>query len=177
MPPDTHAGKEDMLLSELYPQLRKMAAARMALQAPDHTLRPTELVHEAWIRLSAHAAPSGFGSARQLAAAAAKTMRHILVDYARQRARPKRGGDWKRVPIEAAESISTTGDEKLLFIHEMLCRLEKEDPLRARVVLLKFYGGLSNREVGREMDLTERTVERYWSHAKAWLYDEILLNQ
>lgn len=100
-------------------------------------------------------------------------MRHILVDKARQRSRMKRGRDFQRVPLEAADEISVTDDEKLLLVHESLCRLEKEDPVRARVVLLKFYGGLSSHEIAQEMALGERTVERYWSHAKAWLYDEI----
>lgn len=171
-----NSGLPEHLLSELYPQLRRMAAARMAMQSPGHTLQATALVHEAWLRLSEHPSGSAYGSAGQLVAAAAQTMRRILIDRARQRAGVKRGGNLKRVPLEAASSISINDDEKMLLIHEALSRLEKEDPTRAKVVLLKFYGGLSNREIAGEMELTERTVERYWALAKAWLYDEILLN-
>lgn len=171
--PDAPAGTESQLFSELYTQLRRIAASRMALQAPGHTLQPTALVHEAWIRLTAAGRRTGFGNAEHLFATASKTMRHILVDRARQRLRAKRGGDLQRVPLDAAEEIAASNDDKLLLVHESLCRLEKEDPVRARVVLLKFYGGLSIAEIAREMELGERTVERYWSHAKAWLYDEI----
>lgn len=178
MPPSESAGQPDQLLSEVYPSLRRMAAACMAMQAPGHTLQPTALVHEAWIRLTAHASPSRYGSAGQFYTAAAQTMRHVLIDRARQRAGVKRGGNWRRVPFEVVDAVvSANGDEKLLLIHEALGRLEKEDPVRARVVLLKFYGGLSNREAAQEMGITERTVERYWAHAKAWLYDDILANQ
>lgn len=173
MSPDVSAGTSSQLFSEVYPQLRRIAASRMALQTPGHTLQPTALVHEAWIRLAATGRRAGFGNAQHLFATASKTMRHILVDRARQRLRAKRGGDLQRVPLDAAEEIAVSDDDKLLLVHEALCRLEKEDPIRARVVLLKFYGGLSITEIAREMKLGERTVERYWSHAKAWLYDQI----
>jgi RNA polymerase sigma factor, TIGR02999 family len=172
MSPPEKAGHTDELLTSLYPQLRRIAAARMAQETPGHTLQPTALVHEAWIRLSAQQAAS-WGSPTQFFAAASETMRRILVDHARQRARLKRGGDWVRVTTDVTDSVPISPDEKLILIHEAITRLEQEDPERARVVVLKFFGGLSNREIAAEMSLTERTVERYWAHAKAWLFRKI----
>lgn len=166
-----------LLLSDVYPQLRRMAAARMAAQAPGQTLQPTALVHEAWIRLSAHPSQGWMESAPRFFAAAAKTMRRILIDRARRRAELKRGGDWVRMPMEAVDSVSVSADDKILLIDEALGRLEKENPSYAQVVVLKVFGGLSNQEIAREMGLTERTVYRYWAHAKAWLYDEIHCQQ
>jgi len=173
MSPEPPAGPASQLFSELYPQLRRIAASRMALQAPGHTLQPTALVHEAWIRLTNSDDDKRFGNVEHLFAAVSRTMRSILVDRARQRSRAKRGGDFQRVSLDAAEDVPISDDDKLLLVHESLCQLEKEDPVRARVVLLKFYGGLSIPEIAREMGIGERTVERYWSHAKVWLYDQI----
>lgn len=173
MSPEPPAGPASQLFSELYPQLRRIAASRMALQAPGHTLQPTALVHEAWIRLTNSDGDKRFGNVEHLFAAVSRTMRSILVDRARQRSRAKRGGDFQRVSLDAAEDVPISDDDKLLLVHESLCQLEKEDPVRARVVLLKFYGGLSIPEIAREMGIGERTVERYWSHAKVWLYDQI----
>jgi RNA polymerase sigma factor (TIGR02999 family) len=164
---------EDLRLSELYPQLRRMAAARMALEPGSQTLQPTALVHEAWLRLTADRSDSWKQDARQLFAAASESMRRVLIDRARRRSRVRHGGDLQRVPLETADSLPAGDDEKLLLIHEAVERLEKADPLRARVVVLRFFGGLSNREIAAELSMTERTVERYWSHAKAWLYQEI----
>jgi RNA polymerase sigma factor (TIGR02999 family) len=165
------------LLSDVYPQLRRMAAARMARQSADHTLQPTALVHEVWLRLSSHQSRTWMNNVPQFFAAAAKTMRRILIDRARRRAEQKHGGGWFRLPMEAAESISVSTDEKILLVDEALGRLEKENPSYAQVVMLKVFGGLSNAEIAQAMGLTERTVYRYWSHAKAWLYDEILLQR
>lgn len=174
MPEPEDSGAEEKRLSELYPQLRRLAAAKMARERPDHTLQPTALVHEAWIRLSAERSSSLDRSVSQVVAAASESMRRILIDRARLRARLKHGGDQRRVPIEAADSQPATVDEQVvLMIHEAVDRLEKVDPVRAKVVVWKFFGGLSNREIAEELGLTERTVERYWSHAKAWLYREI----
>jgi RNA polymerase sigma factor (TIGR02999 family) len=167
----------EQVFSEVYQQLRKIAAVRLANQSTDHTLQPTALVHDAWIQLSSHRARLWWGDTAKLCAAASTTMRRILIDRARLRAGVKRGGEWLRVPMDAANCTAVSADEKILLVHEALDDLEKRDPVHARVVALKFFAGLSNREVALEMSLTERTVERYWAHAKAWLYDEILLRR
>jgi RNA polymerase sigma factor (TIGR02999 family) len=160
------------ILPVIYSQLRRMAAARMATGGAGQTLQPTALVHEAWLRLSAHADRSWSGPSHYCAAAA-EAMRHILIDRARQRSRIKRWGDQERVPLSEAEQESISDDQKTLLIDEALERLKTSNPLRAKLVLLKFFGGLSNQEIAREMELPERTVERQWSYTRAWLYREI----
>jgi RNA polymerase sigma factor (TIGR02999 family) len=160
-------------VTELYPQLRRLAASRMAMERADHTLQPTALVHEAWIRLSVERSKSWCETAPNMFAAVAESMRRVLIDRARRQARQKRGRDLTRVPIEAAREVDVTEDDQMLLIHEAVNRLEEEDAVRARVVVLKFFGGLSNREVADAMKLGERTVERHWAYARAWLYREI----
>lgn len=161
----------DEILPEIYPLLRRMAAARMAKESPGNTLQPTALVHEAWIRLSGDA--GAWRNQSNFCAAAAETMRRILIDRARSRSRAKRWGGQERVPMSEADDEAVSSDEKTLLINEALERLAKTDPLRARLVLLKFFGGLSNQEIADEMGVTERTVERHWSYARTWLYREI----
>jgi RNA polymerase sigma factor (TIGR02999 family) len=162
----------ERILPELYPRLRRMAAARMQMEGPGQTLQPTALVHEAWLRLSGEDDHSWRNSSH-FCAAAAETMRRILIDRARQRLRGKRWGHQERVPMSEAQGETVTADDKTLLIDEALERFGKVDPVRARLVLLKFFGGLSNQEIAREMGVTERTVERHWSYARAWLYREI----
>ncbi|MES2922994.1 MAG: ECF-type sigma factor [Verrucomicrobiota bacterium] len=166
----SHFSEED--LRRLYPVLRGMAGEKMAFENPGHTLQPTALVHEAWIRMREYDDQSWRDSAH-FCAAAAETMRRILIDRARRRARRKHGGDLQQVPMTDAEEEPLASDEHALLINEALKQLGEVDPVRARVVLLKYFGGLSNREIAVEMSVTERTVERYWAYARAWLYREI----
>lgn len=161
------------ILPVIYSQLRRMAAARMATGGPGQTLQPTALVHEAWLRLSTSNADRSWNGPSHYCAAAAEAMRHILIDRARQRSRIKRWGDQERVPMTEAEQETASDDEKTLLIDEALERLKATHPLRAQLVLLKFFGGLTNQEIAREMELPERTVERQWSYARAWLFREI----
>ena len=169
-PEFSHFSEED--LRRLYPVLRGMAGEKMAFENPGHTLQPTALVHEAWLRMREYDDQSWRDSAH-FCAAAAETMRRILIDRARRRARRKHGGDLQREPMSEAENKPTDPEENTLLINEALERLRDIDPVRARVVLLKYFGGLSNREIAAEMEVTERTVERYWAYARAWLYREI----
>jgi RNA polymerase sigma factor, TIGR02999 family len=162
------------ILSSVYPQLRRMAAARMHSEMPGQTIQPTALVHEAWMRLAAHETRTWWEDPKKLFAAAATAMRRILIDRARQRAELKRGGKWVRVPMDAADSVQVDADEKMLLIHEALGHLEAENPDHARVVILKIFGGLSIPEIAAEMKIAERTVHRYWARAKVWLYEAIV---
>ena len=100
-------------------------------------------------------------------------MRRILIENARRKARLKRGGDQVRVDIARIDLAETTPEEKVLLIDEALIKLKAEDPERAQVVLLKFFGGLTNREVAASLSVTERTIERHWAFAKAWLFQSI----
>ena len=159
------------LLPLVYAELRRHASAKMAHEAAGHTLQPTALVHEAWLRL--------FNGNRlwqnraHFFGAAAEAMRRILIENARRKSRLKRGGNERPLDIDEFELAATTPDEKVLLIDEALQRLELKDPERARVVTLKFFGGLTNQEAAESMGVTERTIERHWAYAKAWLFQSI----
>lgn len=166
------ARASEELLPLVYDDLRRHAGAQMAREVAGQTLQPTALVHEAWLRLV------GDGSGRwqnraHFFGAAAEAMRRILIENARRKSRLKRGGDQLRVDIDNLELAETTPEEKVLLIDEALEKLKGEDPLRAQVVLLKFFGGLTNQEVAATLEVTERTIERHWAFAKAWLFQSI----
>ena len=160
------------LLPLVYDELRRHAAARMAHEAPGQTLQPTALVHEAWLRI-VNGGDQQWQNRAHFFGAAGEAMRRILIENARRKARLKRGGDQQRVDFEGLELAATTPDEKILLIDEALERLRAQDPEKARVVVLKFFGGRSNREIAEHLGVTERTIERHWAYAKAWLFHEI----
>jgi RNA polymerase sigma factor (TIGR02999 family) len=157
------------LLPLVYEELRKLAAARMAHEAAGHTLQPTALVHEAWLRLVSDEDRTWRNRA-YFFGAAAEAMRRILIDHARRKSRLKHGGGQERLNIDDLELATTTPDEKVLLVNEALKQLETEHPDRARVVMLKFFGGLTNLEVAETLGIGERSVDRHWVCAKAWLY-------
>lgn len=157
------------LLPLVYEELRQLAGARMAREASGQTLQPTALVHEAWLRLVGEGNRSWENRAHFFGAAA-EAMRRILIENARRKSRLKRGGGQLRVDIDDVELAATTPDDKILLIDEALERLQAEDPEKAKIVVLKFFGGLTNQEVALSLDVTERTVERQWAFAKAWMF-------
>lgn len=157
------------LLALVYDELRRMAAARMAKEAAGHTLQATALVHEAWLRVAGDD-DQVWQNRAHFFGAASEAMRRILIDAARKKARLKRGGDQQRVDLEEIELADATPDEKLLLINEALNELETENPERARVVVAKFFGGLTNREVAETLGISERSVNRHWLCAKTWLF-------
>jgi RNA polymerase sigma factor (TIGR02999 family) len=157
------------LLPLVYDELRQLANARLSHEASGQTLQPTALVHEAWLRLVVDGGRTWQNRAHFFRAAAL-AMRRILVDRARHKLSIKGGGGQERLNIEDVDLATATPDDKILLIDEALSRLEKEDPDSARIVNLKFFGGLTNSEVGKTLGVTERTVEREWAHAKACLY-------
>jgi RNA polymerase sigma factor (TIGR02999 family) len=167
---EQHASAE--LLPLVYDELRRHAAVRMAHEPAGQTLQPTALVHEAWLRLWRDDAQVWQNRAHFFGAAA-EAMRRILIENARRKSRLKRGGDQQRVEINELELAEATPDEKILLIDDALERLQQEDPQKARVVLLKFFGGRTNQEVAEMLGVTERTVERHWAYAKAWLFENI----
>lgn len=169
---DGLSGNAEKLLPLVYDELRRHAALRMAGESPGQTLQPTALVHEAWLRLSS-ARGQRWQNRAHFFGAAAEAMRRILIEQARRKARLKRGGALQRVDVDAVDLAAASPDEKALLIDEALGELETEDPEKARIVVLKFFGGFSNREVAECMGVTERTVERHWSFAKAWLFQSI----
>lgn len=160
----------ERLLPLVYEELRRLAAYRMLGESGSQTLQPTALVHEAWLRLTG----SGEGTWQNQAhffGAAALAMRRILVDRARSKTAQKRQGGI-RLPLLDENSFMEP-DDHILMIHESLTQLEKEDPEAAKVVLLKFYSGLSSEEIARMLQRSVRSIERQWTLAKARLYQMI----
>jgi RNA polymerase sigma factor (TIGR02999 family) len=157
----------DRLLPLVYDELRQLARSRMAKQSPQ-TLQPTALVHEAYLRLLGKADLAWEGR-RHFFFAAARAMHDILVEQARAKAGPKRGGGRRRV--ELADVAADTGPDPgdVLAVSEALTDLEKEDPLKAQIVQLRYYAGMSAAEAARVLGLSERTLHRHWRFARAWL--------
>ena len=167
---DGQASEE--LLPLVYGELRRLAAARMAQEAPGQTLQATALVHEAWLRL-VDTGDRTWENRAHFFAAAAEAMRRILIENVRRKSRLKRGGGQLRVDIDELNLATTAPDDKILLMDEALERLEAEDPEKARIVILKFFGGLTNQDVAKSLGVTERTVERHWTYAKTWLFQNI----
>jgi len=162
----TRAAEE--LLPVVYDELRRIARAKMAREQPGQTLQPTALVHEAWLRLGGDT-QAAWQNRAHFFAAAAEAMRRILIEKARRRQRVRHGGGLERTDLDEIEIAGPEADERLLEIHEALDRLAQEDPARAEVVKLRYFVGLSDREVAEALGLSERTVERHWAYAKVWL--------
>jgi RNA polymerase sigma factor (TIGR02999 family) len=167
---DVRASEE--LLPLVYKDLRRHAATKMAREAPGQTLQPTALVHEAWIRLAGDG-DRHWQNRAHFFGAAAEAMRRILIERARNKARLKRGANPERVGIEGVDLAAASPDEKAVMVDDALQRLQALDPEKARVVILKFFEGLTNQEVAEFLNVTERTVERHWAYAKVWLLQSI----
>lgn len=166
------AAAAEELLPLVYDELRRLAAARMAREADGQTLQPTALVHEAWLRLVTEGERSWQNRAHFFRAAA-QAMRRILVDRARHKGSLKCGGNPEKVPVDDLELAAAPPDDRVLLVDEALARLEVEDEESARIITLKFFGGLTNLEIARMLGVTERTVERQWAYAKACLFEMI----
>ncbi len=167
---DPKAAEE--LLPLVYDELRKLAAARMARQPEGQTLQATALVHEAWLRL-VDGPNRQYASRRHFFAAAAQAMRHLLIERARRKLRERHGAALQRVDVADVEIAAPADDERLLQINTALDELALVAPEKAEVVKLRFFVGLDENEIGRLLNLSPRTVERYWSYAKAWLFERI----
>lgn len=162
----------EQLLPLVYEELRRMAAHRMAGERPGHTLQATALVHEAYLRL-VRESQHPWQNRSQFLAVAAETMRRILVDRARRRQSQKRGGDHQRTEVDFLELPVAADDALVLKVHEALDDLAKVDPIKAEVVKLKFFVGLTSEEIAPVLGVHEKTVRRHWSFAKAWLFQNM----
>ena len=160
------------LLPLVYNELRQLAAARMAQEAAGHTLQPTALVHEAWLRLAGHTEQSWQNRAHFFAAAA-EAMRRILIERARRKSRLKRGSGQALLDIAELDVMAAMPDDKILLVDEALAQLQAEDPEKARIVSLKFFAGLTNEQIAELLQVNERTVRRQWNFARAWLFELI----
>src|SRR5688572_29440600 len=163
-------GAGDELLSLIYTELRRLAAAKMAREQPGHTLQPTALVHEAWLRLG----DGVFANRAHFFAAAAEAMRRILVERARRKFREKRGGGAEHVDLDELEIAAPEGNDKeALEIHDALDRLSIHDPRKAGVVEVRYFVGLSFDETAEVVSISVPTAKRDWAYARAWLHREI----
>ena len=160
------------LLPLVYEELRKLAAHKMANEAPGQTLQPTALVHEAWLRLTGNENQEWNGRGHFFAAAA-EAMRRILVENARRKRRVKHGGAMQRIDLTTLDVAIITHDEHLLAVDEALDKLAARDPLGAQLIKLRFFAGLSNVDAARMLGIPERTAKRTWAYARAWLYEEL----
>jgi RNA polymerase sigma factor (TIGR02999 family) len=163
----------DRLLPLVYEELRRLAAQRLAGEAPGQTLQATALVHEAYLRLVDRDRPQQWNSRGHFFAAAAEAMRRILVERARHRQRLRHGGRRKRIDLdEACPLVPPPGDD-LLAVDEALNRLAARDPVRAELVKLRFFAGLTMPEAAQALGVSLATAERYWTFARTWLYTEL----
>jgi RNA polymerase sigma factor (TIGR02999 family) len=163
------AGAAEDLLPLVYEELRRLAGARMAQEAPGQTLQATALVHEAWLRL-VNEGHRTWANRALFFAAAAEAMRRILIENVRRKSRLKRGGGQLiRVELSDMDLAEKTPDDRVLLIDEALERLKAQNPEAAQLVSMKFFAGMTNQEVAETLGVTERTVERRWAFAKAWL--------
>ncbi|MGO8700163.1 MAG: sigma-70 family RNA polymerase sigma factor [Limisphaerales bacterium] len=169
---DGDAKAADELLKLVYDELRRLAAVKMAQQAPGQTLQATALVHEAWLRLVGSENPT-FKNRTHFFSAAAEAMRHILIDRARRKQTQRHGGRFERVDIDGFEIQAPSPDEQMLAIHELLEKFAIIYPLQAEVVKLRYFAGMTNVEISQLLSISVRTVNNYWDFARAWLFQEI----
>jgi RNA polymerase sigma factor (TIGR02999 family) len=161
----------EQLLPLVYDELRKLAAARMAAEAPGHTLDATALVHEAYARLVGGEQPQDWDGRGHFFAAAAEAMRRILVEAARRKGRARHGGGRRRV--ELTDIPAAIPDEDLLALDEALTRLAARDPVRADLVKLRYFAGLTVPRAADALGISVATAERHWAFARAWLFAEL----
>ena len=160
------------LLPLVYEELRRLAAAKMAQEQPGQTLQPTALVHEAWLRL-VRTPEQNWQNRTHFFRTAAECMRRILIDNARRKQQIRHGGGQQRIPLDGLEIAHDSDPQRLLNINEALDRLAAQDSTKAEIVKLRFFGGFENREIAEVLGVSERTTERAWRFAKAWLLAEL----
>jgi RNA polymerase sigma factor (TIGR02999 family) len=163
----------DQLLPLIYAELRKLAAAKMSRELPGQTLQPTALVHEAWLRLVDADGHAQFKNHAHFFGAAAEAMRRILVESARRKLALRRGGRQEHLDVEEIEIAAPSTDDELLAVHEALDRLAAESPERAELIKLRYFAGLTIEEAAAALNISERTAKRWWTFARAWLFQEI----
>ncbi len=163
----------EQLLPLVYEELRKLAAAKMAQEKPDQTLQATALVHEAYVRLVDVDKAQHWDSRGHFFAAAAEAMRRILVERARRRRRMRHGGAFKRLGLDVNAITANSPTDDILAVHEALTRFESESPMKANIVKLRFFAGMSTSEAANALGISLATAERYWTYARCWLHAEL----
>jgi RNA polymerase sigma factor (TIGR02999 family) len=168
---DPHAGEQ--LLPLIYDELRKLAAQKLAQEKPGQTLQATALVHEAYLRLVDAEQAQRFNSRGHFFAAAAEAMRRILVENARRKKRVKHGGTLERVEIEMTDLPTRMSSDELIALDEALELLRKDDPVKAQLVTLRYFAGMTIEQAAEVLGIARITAHRYWTFARAWLHQRI----
>jgi RNA polymerase sigma factor (TIGR02999 family) len=166
-----NANSADELLPLLYEELRRLAASKMARETPGHTLQPTALVHEAWLKLVGNASPR-FNDRAHFFGAAAEAMRRILIDRARRKAAQRHGGGQQRVDVDEVEIAAPVQDDELLAVNDALDKFASLDAPKAELVKLRFFAGLTLEQAAAVLGVSEPTAKRWWAYARAWLFEE-----
>src|SRR5262245_12717712 len=156
------------LLELVYEDLRHLATHRMAQELPGHTLQPTALVHEAWLRLMGSETPN-FENRAHFFSAAAEAMRRILIERARRRMSRRHGGGFKRIDLDQCHLTAPQADDELLAVNEALDEFARQYPVQAEVVKLRYFGGRTNEEAAQILGVSLSTVKNYWAFSRAWL--------
>lgn len=162
----------DQLLVLVYDELRRLASSKMARETPGQTLQPTELVHEAWLRLVGGKNPK-FENRAHFFSAAAEAMRRILIDRARRKLTQRHGGGFVRVELEGPNLAAPGADEQLLAVHEVLDNLARDHPVEAEVVKLRYFAGMTNEETAQVLGISLTTTKSYWTFARTWILHAI----
>ena len=168
---DPHAAEQ--LLPLVYEELRKLAAEKVAEEKPGQTLQATALVHEAYVRLVDTEKAQKWDSRRHFFAAAAEAMRRILIERARRKRTAKHGGQRRQVSLDEVEVAAHARCDDVLALDEALTRLAAEDPVKAQLVTLRYFAGLSVQQAADVLGISRATADRYWAYARTWLYCEL----
>jgi RNA polymerase sigma factor (TIGR02999 family) len=160
----------EQLLPLVYDELRKLAASKLSREKPGQTLQATELVHAAYLRLVDVQQVQHWNSRGHFFGAAAEAMRRILVERARQKLGPKRGGGAPHFALDEALDVTDAKADEILHVHDALDELAKESPVKAELVKLRYFGGLGHQEAAEALGLSRATADRYWAYAKAFLF-------
>ena len=163
----------EQLLPLVYDELRKLAAARLAQEKPGQTLQATALVHEAYVRMVDVDKAQGWHSRGHFFAAAAEAMRRILVENARRKQRIKHGGQLEPVEIDIADLPTRMAPQDLIALNEALEKLDQQDPVKARLVTLRYFGGMTIEQASEALGISRVTAHRYWTYSRAFLHQQI----
>jgi RNA polymerase sigma factor (TIGR02999 family) len=160
------------LLDLVYEELRRLAASKISREAPYQTLQPTALVHEAWLRLMGSGQPA-FANRAHFFSAAAEAMRRILIDRARRKLTARHGGRYERIDVEQLDLAAPDTDQEILAVDEVLDEFARQHPVKAEVVKLRFFVGMTHEETAHVLGISEATARNYWTFARAWILNEI----
>ena len=162
----------EKLLDLVYEELRRLAASKISREAPYQTLQPTALVHEAWLRLMGGSQPA-FENRAHFFSAAAEAMRRILIDRARRKLTVRHGGGYERIDVEQLNLAAPDDDQEILAVDEVLDEFARQHPVKAEVVKLRFFAGMTHEETAQVLGISEATARNYWTFARAWILNEI----